>query len=181
MRSGAHDIHQISMPWYMYEHKICPDRLWVPPSLLFIVYWAFLLGGKAARAWSLPLINIVPRVRMNGAVPLTPVCIHGICGRQLRLFYVYRHICTLTINTQYLRPGLLSIHSFVCIHMCCSQWMDVCEMWYWELFKCHKNASLVKIGKINRHFAWRHEYSLMFPAKLILNESVVFTWNVSDF
>ena len=146
MRSGAHDIHQISMPWCMYKHKICPGRLWVPPSLLFVGYWASLLGGKAARAWSLPLINIVLRVRMNGAVPLTPVCIHGICGRQLHLFYVYRHICIVTKITQYLHPGLLSIHSFVCICMYCSQWMDVCEMWYRELLNVTKIQVWLKLG-----------------------------------
>lgn len=177
MRSGARDIHRISMPWYVYKHKNCLGMLWVPPFLLCIGYWAW---GKAARAWSLPLINIVPRVRKIVAASLTPVCIHGICERRLHLLYVHRHICIVTKTAQYLHSGLLSIHSSVGI-ICAvpNGWMFVkCDT---GKFKCKENPRLVKIGKINGHFAWRHEYNVMFPATFIHHESVVFIWNVSDF
>jgi len=126
---------------------------------------------------------------MNGAVLLTTVCIHGVCGRRLHLFYVCRRICIVTKSTQCLHPGLLSIHlhshknhpvpspwpsvhPFICLHSYVLFPMGGCS---WNVilgtFKCHTNPSLVEIGKINQFFAWRHEYSLMCPATLICHGS----------
>jgi hypothetical protein len=50
--------------------KICPERLWGPPSLLSNGY---LPGGKAAEAWSWPFTSIQCRgQRMSGYIPPLP-------------------------------------------------------------------------------------------------------------
>lgn len=63
---------------------------------------------------------------MNGAVPLTPVCIHGICGRQLHLFYNHRHICVFTkVPSTFTLAICPSIHLFAFICAVPTGWIFV--------------------------------------------------------
>jgi hypothetical protein len=58
----------------------CPNLLWGPPKIPFSRYGSFFPSGQSAGAWSWPL-QLVPRLRMSGAVPLLPLYIPSWCGR----------------------------------------------------------------------------------------------------
>jgi len=51
-----------------------PERLWGPTSLLFNEYRGYFPGGQSGRRVTLTIhLQLFPRLRMSGAVPLLPL------------------------------------------------------------------------------------------------------------